>query len=72
VREATLAALENLQDTLGALNDLTARKDMMPKEVSQSAQARKVIAAQENKAGELVEEAKAACAKFGELKASWK
>jgi hypothetical protein len=65
-------ALENLQDTLGALNDLTARKEIMPKEINQSAHARKVITAQESKAGKLLEEAKAACAKFGEVKAFWK
>jgi CHAD domain-containing protein len=31
-REVTLTALEKLQDTLGALNDLIARKEIMPKE----------------------------------------
>ena len=71
-REAALAALEKLQDTLGALNDLTARKRIMPKEIDQSAHAKRLIAAQENKAGELLDEAKVACAKFGEVKAFWK
>ena len=71
-REAALAALEKLQDTLGALNDLTTRKGIMPKEINQSAHARRLIAAQENKAGELLDEAKAACAKFGEVKPFWK
>jgi CHAD domain-containing protein len=70
-REAALAALEKLQDTLGALNDLTARKRIMPKEVDQSVHARRVIAAQEGKAGDLLEEAKTACAKLGELKPFW-
>jgi CHAD domain-containing protein len=59
-RKATLAALEKLQDTLGALNDLHTRKGIMPKEFNQSARARKIIAAQEEKAGELLEKAKAA------------
>jgi CHAD domain-containing protein len=71
-RNATLAALENLQDALGALNDLTARKSIMPREINQSAHARRVITAQENKAGELLQEAKAACAKLSEVKAFWK
>jgi CHAD domain-containing protein len=71
-REAALAALERLQDTLGALNDLTARKEIMPKEINQSAHARRLIAAQESKAGELLYEAKAACAKFGKVKSFWK
>lgn len=71
-RKAALAALENLQDALGALNDLTARKDIMPKEINQSAHARRVITAQESEAGQLLEEANAACAKFGTVKAFWK
>jgi triphosphatase len=71
-REAALAALEKLQDTIGALNDLTARKGIMPKEIDRSAHARRQIAAQENKAGELLDEAKAACAQFGEVKPFWK
>jgi CHAD domain-containing protein len=71
-RDATLAALEKLQDTLGALNDLTARKRIMPKAINQSTHARRIIAAQESKAGELLEEARAACAKFGKVKAFWK
>jgi triphosphatase len=70
-REATLAALENLQNTLGALNDLTARKRIMPKEINQSAHARRVIAAQEAKAGQLLKRAKVACTKFGEVKPFW-
>jgi triphosphatase len=70
-RETTLAALENLQNTLGALNDLTARKRIMPKEINQSVHARKAIAAQQSKAGELLEEAKTACAKFREVKPFW-
>src|SRR5262245_47604792 len=49
-RKATLAALEKLQDALGALNDLTARRDITPKEINQSAHARRVITAQESKA----------------------
>ena len=71
-RKAALAALENLQDALGALNDLTARMDIMPKELHQSAHARRVITAQESNAGKLLQEAKAACAKLGEVKAFWK
>jgi len=71
-RKAALAALENLQDMLGALNDLTARKDIMPKEIHQSAHARRVITAQESEAGQLLDEADAACAKFGTVKAFWK
>jgi triphosphatase len=71
-RKATLAALEKLQDALGALNDLTARKDIMPKEINQSAHARRVITAQESEADQLLEEANAACAKFGTVKAFWK
>jgi triphosphatase len=71
-RIASLAALEKLQDTLGALNDLNARKGIMPKEINQSAHARSIITAQEHKAGELLDEAKAACAKFREVKAFWK
>ena len=71
-REAALVALEKLQDTLGALNDLTARKGITPKEIDQSAHAKRLIAAQENKAGELLGEAKAARAQFGEVKSFWK
>jgi triphosphatase len=71
-RKATLVALESLQDALGALNDLTARKDIMPKEINQSAHARRVITAQESEADQLLEEANAACAKFGTVKAFWK
>ncbi len=71
-REATLAALEKLQDTLGALNDLTARKEIMPNEINQSAHARRLMATQESKAEELLAEAKAACAKFGKVKPFWK
>jgi CHAD domain-containing protein len=71
-RTASLAALEKLQDTLGALNDLIARKGIMPKEINQSAHARSIIAAQENKAGELLDEAKSACGKFCKVKAFWK
>jgi CHAD domain-containing protein len=71
-RIASLAALEKLQDTLGALNDLNARKGIMPKEINQSAHARSIITSQEHKAGELLDEAKAACAKFREVKAFWK
>lgn len=71
-REATLAALEKLQDTLGSLNDLHTRKGMMPKEVNESVHAREAIAAQESKAGELLEEAKAACERLGDLKPFWK
>jgi len=71
-REAALAALEKLQDTLGALNDLTARKRIMPKEIDRSARAKRLIAAQENKAGELLGEAKAARAQFSEVKSFWK
>ena len=70
-REATLSSLESLQDTLGALNDLTARKRIIPKEINQSAHARRIIAAQESKAGALLEEAKEACAKFDKAKAFW-
>jgi CHAD domain-containing protein len=71
-RTATLAALEKLQDTLGALNDLIARKGIMPEEINQSTHARRILAAQEKNAGELLEEAKAACAKFCDVKAFWK
>ena len=71
-RAAVLAALEKLQDTLGALNDLVARKGIMPKEINQSAHARSILAAQEKKAGELLDEAKATCAKFCDVKAFWK
>ena len=71
-REAALVALEKLQDTLGALNDLIARKRIMPKEIDESVHAKRLIAAQENKAGELLYEAQAACAKFGEVKPFWK
>jgi triphosphatase len=71
-RKAALAALENLQDTLGALNDLTALNDIMPREINQSAHTRRIIAAQESKAGQLLGEANAACAKFGTVKAFWK
>jgi hypothetical protein len=45
-----------LQNTLRALNDLAARKAIMPKEIDQSAHARRLIAVQENKAGELLDE----------------
>jgi hypothetical protein len=44
----------------------------MPREINQSDHARRIITAQESKAGELLEEAKAACAKFGKVKAFWK
>ena len=71
-RAASLAALEKLQDTLGALNDLIARKRIMPEEINQSAHARSILAAQEKKAGELLDEAKATCAKFCDVKAFWK
>ena len=71
-RETALVALEKLQDTLGALNDLTARREIMPKEINQSAHAQRVIAAQENKTRELLEEAKAACTKFDKVKPFWK
>ena len=71
-REAALVALEKVQDTLGALNDLTARKGIMPKEIDESVYAERLIVAQESKAEELLDEAQAACAKFGEVKPFWK
>jgi CHAD domain-containing protein len=71
-RTATLAALEKLQDTLGALNDRIARKGIMPEQINQSAHGRRILVAQEKNAGELLGEAKAACAKFCDVKAFWK
>jgi CHAD domain-containing protein len=70
-RTATLAALQKLQDTLGALNDLVARKKIIPKEINQISHAGRMLAAQENKAGGLLHETKAACGKFGQLKPFW-
>ena len=71
-RAASLAALEKLQDTLGALNDLSARKGIMPKEINLSARARTILSAQEDEAGELLDDAKAVCAKFCDIEAFWK
>jgi triphosphatase len=49
-----------------------ARESCPPKEINQSAHARRLMATQESKAVELLAEVKAACAKFGKVKPFWK
>ena len=71
-RQAALTSLKTLQDTLGSLNDIAARKALVSNGDGLSAHAAAMVDAGEAKADKLLERARAAHARFREVKAFWK
>ena len=71
-RQAALTSLKTLQDTLGSLNDIAARKARVSNGDGLSAHAAAMVDAGEAKADKLLERARAAHAHFREVKAFWK
>jgi inorganic triphosphatase YgiF len=71
-REAALKALKDLQDGLGGLNDLEARKSMAAGGHGLSEAAVKLLTAEKGRAEALVKQAEAARARFAKVKSFWK
>ena len=71
-REAALAALKDLQDQLGALNDLAQREALIANGHGLGGQADKLLAPKEADVNELLERAQAAQASFAVVKSFWK
>ncbi len=71
-REAALSSLKTLQDTLGSLNDIVARKALVSNGDGLNAHAAAMVEAEEAKADKLLDQARAAHADFSQVKAFWK
>jgi inorganic triphosphatase YgiF len=71
-RKAALTSLRTLQDTLGSLNDIVARKALISNGDGLSVHAAAMVDAGEAKADKLLEQARVAHAHFNEVKAFWK
>ena len=71
-REAALNSLKKLQDTLGSLNDIAARKALVSNGDGLTMHVAAMVAAGEAKADKLLDRARVAHADFSQLKAFWK
>lgn len=71
-REAALRALKDVQDALGALNDLAARKALADDGHDLSDEAARLLTFDDRQVEVLLEKAQAARAAFAEVKSFWK
>ena len=71
-REAALNSLKTLQDTLGSLNDIAARKALVSDGDGLTRHVAAMVNAGEAKADKLLEQARLAHAHFSKVKAFWK
>ena len=71
-REAALNSLKTLQDTLGSLNDIAARKALVSDGDGLTRHVAAMVDAGEAKADKLLEQARLAHAHFSKVKAFWK
>jgi triphosphatase len=70
-REAALNSLKTLQDTLGSLNDIAARKALVSDGDGLTRHVAAMVDAGEAKAGKLLQQARLAHAHFSKVKAFW-
>ena len=71
-RQATLNSLKTLQDTLGSLNDIAARKALVSNSDGLTRHVAAMVDAGEAKADKLLEQARLAHAHFRKVRAFWK
>ena len=71
-RQAALNSLKTLQDTLGSLNDIAARKALMSNGDGLTRHVAAMVDAGEAKADKLLEQARLAHSHFSKVKAFWK
>jgi CHAD domain-containing protein len=71
-REAALKSLKTLQDTLGSLNDIAARKTLVSNGDGLTMHVAAMVDAGEAKADKLLGQARLAHAHFSKVKAFWK
>ena len=71
-RQAALNSLKTLQDTLGSLNDIAARKALVSNGDGLTRHVAAMVDAGEAKADKLLEQARLAHAHFSKVKAFWK